>query len=86
MNPAIGCHPIIGYRLNQDHMADLRHQAQRTALARAARQTRRARRHQAGRPGPSLPALARPALAVPVSTNQSIAPAGRTKLLGDPNV
>jgi hypothetical protein len=37
MNPAIGPHPIIGYQLNQDHMADLRHQAQRHALARAAR-------------------------------------------------
>jgi hypothetical protein len=61
MNPAIGPHPTIGYQLNQDHMADLRHQAQRQALARAAR---RARPHQSSHNRPALPALARHALAV----------------------
>jgi hypothetical protein len=58
-------HPKIGYyQLNQDHLADLRHQAQRGALARAARQARRARRHPSTHPGPALPALARHALAM----------------------
>ena len=37
-------HPTIGYQLSQDHLADLRHQAQRTALARTARRARRPRR------------------------------------------
>lgn len=37
-------HPTTGYyQLSQDHLADLRHQAQRHALARTARQARRAR-------------------------------------------
>ena len=64
MNPAIGPHPIIGYQLNQNHMADLRHQAQRHALARAARHARRARPHQSSHNRPALPALACHALAV----------------------
>jgi hypothetical protein len=38
------------YQLNQYHVADLRHQAQRGALARAARQARRARPHQSSHP------------------------------------
>ena len=52
-------HPATGYyQLNQDHLAGLRHQAQRHALARAARRARRARRHQ-----PSLHRLVLSALA-----------------------
>ena len=36
-------HPATGYyQLSQYHLADLRHQAQRLALARAARRARRA--------------------------------------------
>jgi hypothetical protein len=65
-------HPKAGYyHLSQLHMADLRHQAQRQALARAARQARRARRHQSSHPRTALPALARHALAVlgPVTTH-----------------
>jgi hypothetical protein len=54
-------HPTTGYRLSQDHLADLRHQAQRTALARAARH---ARPHHSSHPQPALPARARQALAV----------------------
>ena len=54
-------HPTIGYHLVQAHLADLRHQAQRDTLARAAR---RARPHQSSHPGPALPALARHVLAV----------------------
>jgi len=53
-------HPKIGYyHLSQYHIADLRHQAQRQALARAARRARRARRHQPSRRRPLLSALAR---------------------------
>ena len=49
-------HPATGYyQMSQYHIADLRHQAQRHALARAAR---RARRHQ---PSHYRPALAAPA-------------------------
>ena len=49
-------HPKIGYyHLSQYHIADLTHQAQRQALARAARQ---ARPHQSSHPGPALPAPA----------------------------
>jgi len=52
-------HPKIGYyHLSQYHIADLTHQAQRQALARAARQARRARAHQSSHPGPALPAPA----------------------------
>jgi hypothetical protein len=55
-------HPATGYyQLSQDHLADLRHQAQRHALARAAR---RARPHQSRHPGLRLPVLARHARAV----------------------
>jgi hypothetical protein len=50
-------HPATGYyQLNQDHLAGLRHQAQRHALARRAR---RARPHQPRHHRPLLPALAR---------------------------
>ena len=39
-------HPATGYyQMSQYHIADLRHQAQRHALARAARRARRAGRH-----------------------------------------
>jgi hypothetical protein len=53
-------HPATGYyQLNQDHLAGLRHQAQRHALARAARRARRAQSHQPSRHRPLLSALAR---------------------------
>jgi hypothetical protein len=53
-------HPATGYyQLNQDHLADLRHQAHRRALARAARRARRARPHQPTPHRPLLSALAR---------------------------
>ena len=53
-------HPATGYyQLNQDHIADLRHQAHRRALARAARRARRARRHQPSHHRPLLSAPAR---------------------------
>jgi hypothetical protein len=42
-------HPTVGYHLAKDHLAGLRHQAQRGALARAAR---RARPHSPGTPCP----------------------------------
>lgn len=48
-------HPALHYELMQARRADLHHQAQRNALARAAR---RARRQQSGHPGPRLPAVA----------------------------
>jgi hypothetical protein len=51
-------HPTTGYHLAQAHLADLRHQAERDALARAARQGRRARTHQPGHPAPAHPAAA----------------------------
>ena len=60
MNPYIGYHPTIGYHLNQGHMADLRHQAQRHALAHTAR---RARQHRSGHPSPNPAGLARRVLA-----------------------
>ena len=72
-------HPAIGYHLSQDHLADLRHQAQHGALARAARQPHRPR--QPAAPRPALPMLVRPVLAV-MPSNRSIAPAGRTEALG----
>jgi hypothetical protein len=58
-------HPTMLYRLSQDHLADLRRQAQRGALARTARLARRARAHQPSHPRPVLPARARHALAGP---------------------
>ena len=69
-------HPTVGYALNQVHLADLRHQAQRTALARTARRARRARSGQPGHPGPALPALA---LAVASHRHHATAPAGAPK-------
>jgi hypothetical protein len=52
-------HPKIGYyHLSQYHIADLTHQAQRQALARATRRARRARPHQSSHRGPALPAPA----------------------------
>ena len=53
-------HPATGYyQMSQYHIADLRHQAQRLALARAARRARRARPHQPSHHRPLLSALAR---------------------------
>jgi hypothetical protein len=57
-------HPTIGYRLSQDHLADLHKQARRRALARADRRGRRARPHHCSHPRPALRALARQARAV----------------------
>ena len=59
-------HPTIGHELAQARIADLRRDAQRESLARAAR---RARPHQSSHPGPALPALARHVLAVLPSRN-----------------
>ena len=53
-------HPATGYyQMSQYHIADLRHQAQRLALAHAARRSRRAWRHQPSHHRPLLSALAR---------------------------
>jgi hypothetical protein len=41
-------HMTIGYHLVQAHLADLRHQAQRDALARAARRARLAKLREIG--------------------------------------
>lgn len=49
------------YQLSQYHLAGLRHQAQRCALARAARRTRA---HQSTHSGPALPVFACHALAM----------------------
>jgi hypothetical protein len=67
-------YPTIGYQLSQDHLADLRHQAQRTARARAAR---RARLHQSRQPGSVLPARVRQGLVAQAHCHHSTAPAGR---------
>jgi hypothetical protein len=75
-------HPTIGYQLSQDHLTDLRHQAQRTALARAVRRARRARPRQPSYPAPALHALARQALAAAGHRQCSTAAAGPTKVLG----
>jgi hypothetical protein len=59
-------HPTVHYQLAQDRIADLRHQAQRDALARSVRRSRRSRRlHRrgAGGPVPRLLAAARRVLA-----------------------
>ena len=56
--------PTIGYQLSQYHLADLRHQAQHGAVARAARRARRARPPQGRDRLPALPALGRRVLAV----------------------
>jgi hypothetical protein len=78
--------PTIGYRLAQDHLADLRHQAERTALARTARRARRRRPRQPSHPRPALPVAARPALAVQSQCHHPLAPAGRTTVLGGSDV
>ena len=53
-------HPATGYyQMSQYHIADLRHQAQRHALARAARRARRTQRHQPNLRKLVLSALAR---------------------------
>ena len=67
-------YPKTGYYLmNRYHIADLRHQAQRSALARAARQARKSRIHQSSHPGP-LPALGRHTRTVLGARSHSIAP------------
>jgi hypothetical protein len=48
----------LSYDLMQARVADMHRQAQRDALARAARGERRARRPQSGHPAHSLPAVA----------------------------
>ena len=56
--------PALHYQLMQARVAGLHAQAQRDALARAARRSRRAPAHQAGHPVPGLRAvLARRVLA-----------------------
>ena len=52
-------HPTIGCHLAQSHLAFLRHQTQRTALARAARRARHARTHRSGHPPTGHPAAVR---------------------------
>jgi len=47
-------HPTTTQALGQARLTELRHQAQRDALARTARQARRARRQQPGGHGPGL--------------------------------
>ena len=47
-------HPTTWRALGQARLADLHRQAQRDALARAARQARRARRQPPGYPAPRL--------------------------------
>ena len=47
-------HPTTAQALGQARLADLHHQAQRDALARAARQARRARRQQSGDHSPGI--------------------------------
>jgi hypothetical protein len=50
-------HPTIRYELGQARVADLHHQAQRDALARAARHPRRVSEHPPRRRLPALRAL-----------------------------
>jgi hypothetical protein len=50
-------HPTISYELTQARTADLHHQAQHDALARAARRTRRTRRQQPRHLAPRLTAV-----------------------------
>jgi hypothetical protein len=60
-------HPATGYyQLSQDHLADLRHQAQRHALARAAC---RARPYRPGTRSPNPAGLAYGALTTPAARN-----------------
>lgn len=48
-------YPINSYEQAKARAADWHHQAQRDALARAARRARRARPHESGHPVPALP-------------------------------
>jgi hypothetical protein len=57
-------HPTVSCELMQAQIADLHRQAQRDALAHAARRARRPPRQQPGPPGPSLPAIRRRVLTV----------------------
>jgi hypothetical protein len=56
-------YPLSSYQLAKTRAADLHRQARRDALARAARQARRARTHQPGHPAPTHPATVRRLLA-----------------------
>ena len=47
-------HPIISYELAKARIAEMHSQARRDALARAARQARRARRHEPGHRTPGI--------------------------------
>jgi hypothetical protein len=47
-------YPTIGYELAGAHITDLRQQAQRDALARAARKARRPPRQQSGHRAPGI--------------------------------
>jgi hypothetical protein len=51
-------HPTARYDLMQARVADMHHEAQRDALARAAREARPARKHQSGRFVFTFPAIA----------------------------
>ncbi len=53
-----------GYHLAQAQMADLRHQAHRDTLARAARRARCGRTHRPGHPAPAHPSAVRRLLTV----------------------
>jgi len=55
--------PLSSYELAKTRIADRHSQARRDALARAARQARRARTHQPGHPAPAHPATVRRLLA-----------------------
>ena len=48
-------HPTVSHYLARARIADLRHQAQRDTLARAARRARHARTHHPGHPAPARP-------------------------------
>jgi hypothetical protein len=49
-------YPLSSYELAETRIADLHRQARRDALARAARQARRARTHEPGHSAPAHPA------------------------------
>ena len=60
-------HLTLSYQMAQARIADLRHQAQRDALARAARRPRRSQPRLAARPVPRLLAAARKVLTIPAA-------------------
>jgi predicted transcriptional regulator len=67
-------HPTLNYQMAQARIDDLRRQAQRDALARAARQSRSWHPRQAARPVPRLLAAARRALTISLVTGPRTAP------------